>query len=88
MYSGVGWGCCSDVLEAVMGASGAKTRYFLCFPILNTRSICIPEINRKSSAQAPAGVFIPEVDRKRSEASGISIPEINNREKGTAFGLQ
>jgi hypothetical protein len=56
-----------------MGASGAKTRYFLCFPILNTRSICIPEINRKSSAQAPAGVFIPEVDRKRSGAPGISM---------------
>ena len=34
MYSGVGWGCCSDVLEAVMGPSGAKTRYFLLFPHL------------------------------------------------------
>ena len=47
MYSGVGWGCCSDVLEAVMGASGAKTRYFLCFPtptltmeIHNTSVLC------------------------------------------------
>ena len=34
MYSGVGWGCCSDILEAVMGPSGAKTRYFLLFPRL------------------------------------------------------
>jgi hypothetical protein len=46
-----------------------------------------PEINRKSSTQAP-GVSIPEINRKRSaQAPGISIPDVN-RKKGTAFGLQ
>jgi hypothetical protein len=34
MHSGVGWGCCSYAPEAVLAAGGAKTRYFLCFPIL------------------------------------------------------
>jgi hypothetical protein len=38
MHSGVGWGCCSCVPEAVLAASGTKTRYFLCFPILSPLS--------------------------------------------------
>jgi hypothetical protein len=32
------WGCCSCVPEAVLAASGTKTRYFLCFPILSPLS--------------------------------------------------
>jgi hypothetical protein len=35
MHWGVGRGCCSYVPEAVVAADGAKTRYFLCFPILS-----------------------------------------------------
>jgi hypothetical protein len=34
MYSGVGWGCCSDVLEAVMGAEWCQNQIFPLFPHL------------------------------------------------------
>jgi hypothetical protein len=59
MYAGGGGGCGSDILEAVMGPSGAKTRYFLLFPRLKhaEESIVIlrmrlPHRNKHGAAQA------------------------------------
>jgi hypothetical protein len=62
MYSGVGWGCCSDILEAVMGPSGAKTRYFLLFPRLKHAEYCClisdkhKQHNQPQQATAPASL--------------------------------
>jgi hypothetical protein len=38
MYSPCDWGCCSYAPEALLAAGDAKTRHFLCFLDLNTRS--------------------------------------------------
>jgi hypothetical protein len=54
------------------------------------RSFCgvfIPEINRKSSAHA-SGISIPRSIGREAKLLGYPFPEINNRKKGTAFGLQ
>jgi hypothetical protein len=38
MYSPCDWGCCTYAPEALLAAGDAKTRHFLCFLDLNTRS--------------------------------------------------
>ena len=71
MYSGVGWGCCSDILEAVMGASGAKTRYFLLFPRLK-------HAERASSALARKGFTVSVVGSYSLLIPPIKFKEIIN----------